>query len=267
MSKGKFSIEEKIAKFTGRDRIKVEEIIYPYITLPSMSMEEMETLAVLYCQEKKLLTNSPTYSYLVRHEETKAALINSIMRRACSIALIRATTPEELEDYINQAVVAGLEYLENFDGKVQFYSGLTSRLTKALDEYTGKRFHKYSVDAVMDMESGGDSYLVTVKRNSETAHFFIIRDESVGEDSYVPEVHAEYSDLKFYVDQMLSTLTPREEGIIRLRFGFENGCNHSLEEVAVVYHTTRERIRQIEAKALRKLRHPRRANLVRGFWE
>ena len=66
---------------------------------------------------------------------------------------------------------------------------------------------------------------------------------------------------------MLKTLTPREERIIRMRFGFEDGNQRTLEEVGQVFAVTRERIRQIEAKALRKLRHPSRSRHVRAFVE
>lgn len=66
---------------------------------------------------------------------------------------------------------------------------------------------------------------------------------------------------------MLKKLSPREERIIRMRFGFEDGNSHTLEEVGQVFEVTRERIRQIEAKALRKLRHPSRSSSVRTFVE
>ena len=66
---------------------------------------------------------------------------------------------------------------------------------------------------------------------------------------------------------MLKTLSPREERIIRMRFGFEDGNQRTLEEVGQVFAVTRERIRQIEAKALRKLRHPSRSHLVHTFLE
>ncbi len=62
------------------------------------------------------------------------------------------------------------------------------------------------------------------------------------------------------IDSVLRTLTPREESVIRLRFGLQDGRCHTLEEVGSEFHVTRERIRQIEAKALRKLRHPVRSN-------
>ncbi len=73
--------------------------------------------------------------------------------------------------------------------------------------------------------------------------------------------------LKETVASMLKKLSPREERIIRMRFGFEDGNPHTLEEVGRVFAVTRERIRQIEAKALRKLRHPSRSRQVRTFLE
>ena len=66
-------------------------------------------------------------------------------------------------------------------------------------------------------------------------------------------------NLKEYTSQVLRTLTPREERVIKMRFGLEDGSEHTLEEVGQSFQVTRERIRQIEAKALRKLRHPRAA--------
>jgi RNA polymerase primary sigma factor len=66
---------------------------------------------------------------------------------------------------------------------------------------------------------------------------------------------------------MLKSLTPREEKIIRMRFGLEDGSEHTLEEVGQTFAVTRERIRQIEAKALRKLRQPSRSKRFRVFLE
>ncbi len=67
------------------------------------------------------------------------------------------------------------------------------------------------------------------------------------------------------VEQVLSTLSPREARILRLRFGLENGHPYTLEEVGHKFGLTRERIRQIEGKALRRLRHPCRARLLREY--
>lgn len=71
--------------------------------------------------------------------------------------------------------------------------------------------------------------------------------------------------LKEQINQVLGTLTEREEKVLRLRFGLEDGRSRTLEEVGQMFNVTRERIRQIEAKALRKLRHPNRSNKVKDF--
>ncbi|GIX07630.1 MAG: RNA polymerase sigma factor RpoD [Candidatus Poribacteria bacterium] len=73
------------------------------------------------------------------------------------------------------------------------------------------------------------------------------------------------SVLKERIAEVLDDLEPREAQVIRLRFGIGDGCPRTLEEVGAVFNVTRERIRQIEAKALRKLRHPGRSNRLRGF--
>lgn len=83
-----------------------------------------------------------------------------------------------------------------------------------------------------------------------------IRDE----DALAPDDAALKTITNEDIDTVLRTLTPREEAVIRLRFGLKDGRCHTLEEVGTEFHVTRERIRQIEAKALRKLRHPVRSN-------
>ncbi len=83
-----------------------------------------------------------------------------------------------------------------------------------------------------------------------------IRDE----DALAPDEAALKTITNEDIDSVLKTLTPREEAVIRLRFGLEDGRCHTLEQVGLEFHVTRERIRQIEAKALRKLRHPVRSS-------
>ena len=69
------------------------------------------------------------------------------------------------------------------------------------------------------------------------------------------------------MSRVLGSLTPREERILRMRFGIGTKSDHTLEQVGQVFSVTRERIRQIEAKALRKLKHPSRARALRSFLE
>ena len=85
------------------------------------------------------------------------------------------------------------------------------------------------------------------------------------EDASEPSEAASYTLLKEQLVDVLKTLTPREEKVLRLRFGIEDGRTRTLEEVGKEFNVTRERIRQIEAKALRKLRHPSRSKKLKDF--
>src|SRR5690606_4159730 len=97
-------------------------------------------------------------------------------------------------------------------------------------------------------------------------------DSSLGDfiedhDVMAPADAASYELLKEQIGEVLDTLTEREESVLRLRFGLDDGRSRTLEEVGKVFGVTRERIRQIEAKALRKLRHPSRSKQLKDFME
>jgi RNA polymerase primary sigma factor len=81
----------------------------------------------------------------------------------------------------------------------------------------------------------------------------------------MPADAAMYSSLREVTAEILDTLTQREAKVLRMRFGIEMNTDHTLEEVGKQFDVTRERIRQIEAKALRKLRHPTRSDKLRSF--
>ena len=83
----------------------------------------------------------------------------------------------------------------------------------------------------------------------------------------LPVEAAIQSNLRETTTRVLASLTPREERVLRMRFGLEDGSEHTLEEVGQSFAVTRERIRQIEAKALRKLRHPSRSRKLRAFMD
>ncbi len=87
------------------------------------------------------------------------------------------------------------------------------------------------------------------------------------QDALAPSDAAAYELLKEQLEDVLDTLTDREENVLRLRFGLDDGRTRTLEEVGKVFGVTRERIRQIEAKALRKLRHPSRSKRLKDFLE
>lgn len=98
-----------------------------------------------------------------------------------------------------------------------------------------------------------------MKEDSTLGNF--VKDESM----MSPEEAAYKTALKEAMSQALDTLSDREKEVIILRYGIRDGKERTLEEVGQVFHVTRERIRQIEAKALRKLRQPSRARQLKGF--
>ena len=81
----------------------------------------------------------------------------------------------------------------------------------------------------------------------------------------LPMEAALHGSMREIVKEVLDSLTPREAKVLRMRFGIEMNTDHTLEEVGKQFDVTRERIRQIEAKALRKLRHPSRSEKLRSF--
>ena len=83
----------------------------------------------------------------------------------------------------------------------------------------------------------------------------------------VPADEAAHTLLREQLEKVMDTLSEREQKVLALRFGLEDGKPHTLEEVGREFQVTRERIRQIEAKALRKLRHPTRSRKLRDFLE
>ena len=96
-----------------------------------------------------------------------------------------------------------------------------------------------------------------------------IRSKSGLDHKHCGSLHAADAAMAISLEEqtrkVLATLTPREEQILRMRFGIDMNTDHTLEEVGKQFDVTRERIRQIEAKALRKLRHPSRSERLRTF--
>ena len=85
------------------------------------------------------------------------------------------------------------------------------------------------------------------------------------QSTMAPSDAATYSSLRDATKEVLDTLTPREAKVLRMRFGIEMSTDHTLEEVGKQFDVTRERIRQIEAKAIRKLKHPSRSDKLRTY--
>lgn len=117
------------------------------------------------------------------------------------------------------------------------------------------------VEEIMRMSQEPISLETPVGEEDDSHLGDFIQDEGASE----PADAAAYAMLCEQLSGVLKTLTPREEKVLRLRYGLEDGKMHTLEEVGEEFDVTRERIRQIEAKALRKLRHPSRSKVLRDF--
>ena len=121
-----------------------------------------------------------------------------------------------------------------------------------------------SVDKVMEISkiSQEPVSLETPIGEEEDSH---LGDFIEDHDAPAPSEAASFVLLKEQLVDVLKTLTPREEKVLRLRFGLDDGRQRTLEEVGHEFDVTRERIRQIEAKALRKLRHPSRSKKLKDY--
>ena len=92
----------------------------------------------------------------------------------------------------------------------------------------------------------------------------IILSDTIPDNSMVnPGEYLENAEYRAKIDKMLKTLTPREERIIRLRYGLDDNVVHTLEDIAKEFDITRERVRQLEIKAIRRLRHPSRIKIIK----
>jgi len=139
------------------------------------------------------------------------------------------------------------------NGREPSYTELAKELN--LDEKKIKNIIKISKEPIS---------LETPVGDSEDAY---IKDFIEAENDFSPSDTVSNNDLKERVREILKTLTPREEKVLKMRFGIDVASEHTLEEVGKDFSVTRERIRQIEVKALRKLRHPSRSKKLKTFFE
>jgi len=150
-----------------------------------------------------------------------------------------------------------------------------NRTSRRLQQKLGRDAFPEEISEVLDMPVEKVKSILSISKEP------VSLDKPIGHDSedsilgdfiedrtiISPERLAERSLLKKQVDEVLKTLTTREERVIRLRFGIDDGYHRTLEEVGNIFQVTRERIRQIEDKALRKLRHPSRAAILQQFMD
>jgi RNA polymerase primary sigma factor len=146
------------------------------------------------------------------------------------------------------------------------------RAAQDIEQETGKQPTAQQIASQLGVTSARVRWLMRISRRTLSLQTPVgeEKDSDLGEfiedeDSPAPYELAEARLLLDRMEQALSTLTPRQERILRLRYGLEGGHSHTLKEVAAKFGLTRERIRQIERKALRRLRHPSRSRQLRAF--
>ncbi len=148
-----------------------------------------------------------------------------------------------------------------------------NRTTRRLQQKLGRDPYPEEIAEVLDMPVEKVKSVLSIAKEPVSLDKPISNDneDSVLSDfipdrtTISPERLAERTMLKKQVDEVLKTLTTREERVIRLRFGIDDGYHRTLEEVGKIFQVTRERVRQIEEKALKKLRHPSRAAVLQQF--
>ncbi len=146
------------------------------------------------------------------------------------------------------------------------------RVARDLEQETGCKPSVEEIAEVMECEPRKVQWMFRVSWSPLSLEHPVGKDDDSELGSFIendrepnPSDSATSKLLKEKIEELLNTLTPREARILRLRFGLQNGHSYTLEEVGKKFGLTRERIRQIEGRALRRLRHPRRSRKVRGY--
>ena len=149
-----------------------------------------------------------------------------------------------------------------------------SRISRQLLQENGREATPDEIAAVMGMSADKVREIMKIAQDPVSLETPIGEEEDSHLGDFIPDDAspapadaASYTLLREQLNEVLKTLTPREESVLKLRFGLKDGRTRTLEEVGKEFNITRERIRQIEAKALRKLRHPSRSKRIRDYPE
>ncbi len=146
------------------------------------------------------------------------------------------------------------------------------QVSRQLEQVWGRKPTPEELAAEMELEPAKVRWMLRVSRHPVSLERPVGEEEDSELGNFIEDVDAptppevaHHHMLQEKIEEVLATLTPREARILRLRFGLQNGRSYTLEEVGKKFGLTRERIRQIEGQALRKLRHPRRSRQLRDY--
>ena len=254
------------------DELKLEEMDVEKLSEEDMSFDNisLDDPVKVYLREigrVPLLSSDEEIELAIKINEgnqyAKQRLTEANLRLVVSIAKKYVGRGMYFLDLIQEGNVGLIKAVDKFDYtkgfKFSTYATwwIRQAITRALaDQARTMELPVERVREIMRVAQEPVSMETPIGPEEDSRLMDFIRDE----DALAPDEAALKTITNEDIDGVLKTLTPREEAVIRLRFGLKDGRCHTLEEVGSEFNVTRERIRQIEAKALRKLRHPVRSN-------
>ena len=180
------------------------------------------------------------------------------------LALFKVTVKEIKKKELPKLDDEFASEVSEFETLKEYKASVKKNLTERRKEEAKREKENEAVEKVVEIQKIAQDpvSLETPIGEEDDSH---LGDFIQDDDSPAPHDSAAYTLLREQLEEVMNTLTPREAKVLKLRFGLEDGKSRTLEEVGKEFQVTRERIRQIEAKALRKLRHPSRSKKLRDY--
>ena len=233
----------------------VEQTTYQLTGIPTVRQGVVDTALLVMHDYSRFVTNDPK-----EIDDERGVILEERRTRRNASWRVREKSFEYLfkgSKYATNSLIGSEESLKTFkpESLVRFYDDWYHPGNQAV-LVVGDIDPDYVVAKLTEVYSD-----IPLNENPRQKEAYFIPDNEARE----PAESATYNMLRQQLNEVMSTLTPRECKVLRLRFGLEDGRPHTLEEVGKEFDVTRERVRQIESKALRKLRHPSRSKILKDF--